>query len=219
MKANSCPSFMIFERLADRYDSWYERNRIIAENEVRLVLSMGVESPSVEIGAGTGYFASRIGVDVAVEPALAMIARARHRVLIPVQALGEMLPLRSNSMATAYLIVTLCFLDNPDPVVAETARVLRPGGRLVSCIVPRDSSWGKYYIELAARGHPFYSRARFYTIDEMDSLFSRYGFRRVRARGILSFKPWEEPKPEEPVEWRHGMDLGFICAEYRLSSH
>jgi hypothetical protein len=38
----------IFDRYASRYDSWYERNKIIAENEVKLVktISTGVKTPA-----------------------------------------------------------------------------------------------------------------------------------------------------------------------------
>jgi SAM-dependent methyltransferase len=210
----SQPTFTVFERLADRYDSWYVRNRVIAENEARLVRLFPPRPPSVEVGAGTGYFASRIPVDMAVEPAYRMLVKAHERGLETVQALGENLPLRSSGVATVYLIVTLCFLDNPDPVVAEIARVLKPWGRLVSCIVPRDSSWGRHYVELGRRGHPFYSRARFYTVQEMDLLYSRYGLTRTKTLGTLSFKPWERPRLENPKPWRPGSDLGFICAEY-----
>ncbi len=206
----------LFERHAERYDSWYMRNRIIAENEARLVQLFKPRKPSVEVGAGTGFFASRLAVDVAVEPALNMLRRAHERGLEAVQALGENLPLRSSSMATVYLIVTLCFLENPDPVIAEIARVLRRDGSLVSCIVPRDSSWGRYYVELGRKGHLFYSRARFYTVGEMDSLYSRYGLTRTRTLGTLSFKPWEEPRLEEPKPWTPSSDLGFVCAEYKF---
>ena len=209
------PTYTIFERLADRYDSWYVRNRVIAENEARLVSLFPPKPPSVEVGAGTGYFASKLAVDVAVEPAYRMLVKAHERELEAVQALGENLPLRSNSIASVYIIVTLCFLDSPDPVIAEVSRILKPGGMLVSCIVPRDSSWGRHYIELGRRGHPFYSRARFYTVTEMDMLYRRYGLVRVRVMGTLSFKPWERPRPETPKPWRPGSDLGFICAEYR----
>jgi SAM-dependent methyltransferase len=212
------PTFFIFERLANRYDSWYVRNRIIAENEVKLVKLFPPKPPSVEVGAGTGYFASKLAVDVAVEPAYNMLVKAHERGLETIQALGENLPIRSGSIATVYLIVTLCFLDNPYPVIAEIARVLKPGGSLVSCIVPRDSSWGQHYMELGRRGHPFYSRARFYTVQEMDVMYGKYGMARVKVLGTLSFKPWERARLERPKPWRPGMDLGFICAEYRKVS-
>ncbi|ABM80217.1 class I SAM-dependent methyltransferase [Hyperthermus butylicus] len=215
--AKTEPSFALFERMADRYDTWYERNKVIAENEARLVEEFPARPPSVEVGAGTGYFASKLGVDVAVEPALSMLTRAWRRGVEAVQAVGENLPLRSGSFNTVYIIVTLCFLDSPEPVVEEAARILTRTGRLVSCIVPRDSSWGRYYTELGRMGHPLYSVARFYTVEEMNDLFAGVGLNPAKIMGTLSFKPWEPPRPEEPRPWRPGADLGFVCVEYRWS--
>jgi hypothetical protein len=44
--------------------------------------------------------------------------------------------------------------------------------RVVTCIVPRDSPWGRRYRETAARGHPFYAKAKFYTVREMVEMAS-----------------------------------------------
>ena len=207
-------SFSIFDEHADRYDLWYERNRVVAENELRLVSRFVRSKPVLEIGVGTGFFASKLGVDIGIDPALSMIVKARSRGVDVVQALGEYLPIRSRSISTVLLIVTLCFLEDAVAVLKEVARVLKPDGSVVACIVPKDSSWGAYYAELGKQGHVFYSRARFYTVNEVDELFKVFSMRRSRALGILRFKPWDNPLPEEPIEWAEGLDLGFVCLEY-----
>jgi ubiquinone/menaquinone biosynthesis C-methylase UbiE len=53
----------IFDRYASRYDSWYERNKIIAENEVKLVKNNinWSENSGIDIGGGTGYFTRIFG--------------------------------------------------------------------------------------------------------------------------------------------------------------
>ena len=83
------------------------------------------------------------------------------------------------------------------------------GGDVVACIVPRDSSWGRKYVEEAKRGHVFYSRARFYTVAEVYDMMEKAGLRIVEAKGVLGFKPWERPYPEEPSNDIIGK--GFVC--------
>lgn len=144
-----------------------------------------------------------------------MLLKAHRRGVDVVQAFGEYLPLRSKCISTVFLIVTLCFLENPLMVLKEVARVLREDGKVIVCIVPRDSSWGKYYLELGRKGHVFYSKAKFYTVDEVDKLFKSVGMYRSKALGILRLKPWEDPVYEQPMEWSRDTDLGFVCLEYR----
>jgi hypothetical protein len=49
---------------------------------------------------------------------------------------------------------------------------MRVAERVVTCIVPRDSPWGRRYRETAARSHPFYAKARFYTVREVVEMAS-----------------------------------------------
>ena len=70
-----------------------------------------------------------------------------------------MLPLKRRVFPCALLVVTLCFVQDLAAVLREAMRVAE---RVVTCIVPRDSPWGKRYREAAARGRPFYANARFY---------------------------------------------------------
>lgn len=207
-------SFSIFDEYADRYDAWYNRNRVIAENELRLIRKFVHSRPILEVGVGTGFFASKLGVDIGIDPALSMLVKAHSRSVDVIQAFGEHLPIRSKCISVVLLIATLCFLENPSAVVKEVVRVLRPSGSVIVCIVPKDSSWGMYYSELGKRGHVFYSRARLYTVDEVDRLFKVFGMRRSKALGILRFKPWNHPVLEEPIEWFKGLDLGFVCLKY-----
>lgn len=46
----------LFDELYERYDKWFEKNVITAENEVKLVKLMvsGAPRPILEVGVGTG---------------------------------------------------------------------------------------------------------------------------------------------------------------------
>ncbi len=69
-----------------------------------------------------------------------------------VVGVGESMPLRVSSFDYAVIIVTICFLDDPRKTLTEVHRILKPGGKLITCIVPRNSEHGKYYMELGRRG-------------------------------------------------------------------
>ncbi len=199
----------MFNKLWELYDEWYYRHRIIAENEVKLVRSMVSKHPVLEVGVGTGFFAQHVGAEYGLDPSINMLSKAVERGIEVVQGVGEELPFRDMVFGTVLLVVTLCFVDQPSLVLTESARVLRRGGDVVACIVPRDSSWGRKYVEEAKRGHVFYSRARFYTVEEVCEMMRNAGLEVAEAKGVLGFKPWERPYPEEPSN--DIINKGFIC--------
>lgn len=207
--------YSIFEHYAERYDMWYTRHPVLARNEARVVTMAVRKRPVAEIGAGTGFFADRVKAEAALDPSLQMLleGKRKRRWVEAVQALGEYLPLRSSSIGTALLVVTLCFLDNPHPVLREAARALKPGGELVACIVPRNSPWGTYYQEKARRGHPLYRAARFYTVKETITLLRQHGLTPARILATLHQPPTSPPEPEEPREEKpeEAEKAGFAC--------
>ncbi len=210
-------SVRVFEELYERYDKWYEEHPILAANEleaVRAVLATigSRRDPCLEVGVGSGWFASRVGCIGGVDPSLRMLAIARRRGLEAVAGRGEALPIASSTIRVLLLIVTLCFVDDPGVVVKESARALQPGGSLVSCIVPRNSSWGLYYMRMAREGHPFYSVAKFYTVEEIDELARQSGLEVASRAATLSFPPRVTPAPERPHEYT-GRE-GFVCTRY-----
>jgi len=45
------------------------------------------------------------------------------------------------------IVVTLCFVDDPEKVIEEAKRVLKKGGRIIVGIIDRNSKIGKSYQE------------------------------------------------------------------------
>jgi len=68
-----------FNKYAKGYDEWYHKKRgsLIFESEVRAIEALKPEGFGVEVGVGTGVFASRLGVSLGVDPALEMIKIAK----------------------------------------------------------------------------------------------------------------------------------------------
>jgi SAM-dependent methyltransferase len=184
---------------------------VTAANEARLVREAlrGAPRPCVEVGVGTGFFAARLGCEVGVDPSLGMLERARRRLALLLAGRGEALPLAPEAFGSALVSVTLCFADDPLLLLKEIARALKPGGVLAVCIVPRDTPWGRLYASKGRMGHPLYSAARFYTLEEARRLAEQAGFRVERVMATLSYPPWGRPRLEypHPPQGREG----FAC--------
>ena len=109
------------------------------------------------------------------------------------------------------MTVTLCFLDNPETVLKEIYRILKPTGVLVVCIIIRDSPWGQLYIEKAKQGHRFYRYARFYSLSELEELLEKHDFRIVDYRSTLTYPPSSVAVVENPRNNPH--QGSFVCAK------
>ena len=125
-----------FDRIADRYDETRGGERrgqlIAAEMEPYLAGAARV----LEVGVGTGIMAAAlgrlgravVGVDISGE----MLSRAHDRLGSRVaRADGHALPMPAASIDATYLVWVLHLVAEPTVVVAECARALAPGGRLL----------------------------------------------------------------------------------------
>ncbi|GAB6947880.1 methyltransferase domain-containing protein [Vulcanisaeta sp. JCM 16161] len=210
----STSSIPIFNRYARDYDGWYVKHADTAESEVKAVSMIVPRGLGIEIGVGSGFFAGRVGIPIGLEPALAMAELARDRGVDVVVGVGESMPLRNSSFDYAVIIVTICFLDDPRKTLTEVHRILKPGGKLITCIVPRNSEHGRHYMELGRRGHRFYSVAHFYTIGEVKDVLESLGFTvsdkavAVLSRGVGDY--YEEP---QVVDLGRAEGFGFACIE------
>ena len=101
-----------------------------------------LDEPVLDLGCGDGHFASvafaqrlAAGVDPAAGALREAGQRGAYRVLA--RALGDALPHAEGTFATVISNSVLEHIPDVEPVVAEAARVLQPGGRFIFC-VPGD---------------------------------------------------------------------------------
>lgn len=178
-----------FERHAPEYDAWYDRNRLAYESEIDALRSLMPESSRrVEVGVGTGRFASRLGVKHGVDPSNAMAAIARRRGIDVVQGVAESLPFGESALDLVLMVTTVCFLDDVAAAFGEAYRTLAPGGHVLVGFLDRQSKLGKLYDERKAAS-PFYSEATFRSAEEVLSCLNRAGFRDLLSVQTL----FEEP--------------------------
>ncbi len=118
------------------------RTELFGEGAERLPL-FGLLDPGwtvADLGAGTGalteLLASFVQRVIAVDSSTEMLDALRRRLdrvtNVETQA-GELesLPIRSGSVNVAFMVLVLHYVVEPADVLAEAARVLRPGGRLI----------------------------------------------------------------------------------------
>ena len=186
----------VFHRLADHYDAWFDsaRGTVLFRAEVECLERLMPTDPSgwVEVGVGSGRFAQALGIAEGLDPSVPMLEKAARLGITTRQGTAENLPYPTASLDGILLVVTLCFLEEPEKAMREFARVLRSGGQILVGIVPADSPWGQFYRRKGEKGHPFYSVARFYTCRETKQLAASAGFEFVRAASTLPMGPGED---------------------------
>jgi ubiquinone/menaquinone biosynthesis C-methylase UbiE len=121
----------------DRFMAASERAGLRAR---RRSLLSGAGGATLEIGAGTGLnldlYPPGVSELVLTEPSAAMAGRLRaklgaHSAASVVQAPAERLPFEADRFDTVVATLVLCTVPEPAAALAEVARVLRPGGRLL----------------------------------------------------------------------------------------
>jgi SAM-dependent methyltransferase len=132
------------------YDPFVWLGEIVGMRGRRKSLVSGARGRVVEIGAGTGlniaHYPDEISELVLIEPEPGMRARLARRLKRnaragrTVDAPAERLPLADKSVDTVVSTLVLCTVNDPESVLREIARVLRPDGQLLFIEHVRASS-------------------------------------------------------------------------------
>ncbi len=133
--------------LAALYDAGMTGTEEAGLRDIRSALLSGARGRTIDLGAGTGANIGLFGPDVTevvfTEPDPNMAAKLEAKLdesgagsspkgeLIRTGA--ESLPFPDASFDTAVFTLVLCTVGDPAAALAETARVLRSGGRLLFC--------------------------------------------------------------------------------------
>jgi len=125
-----------FDRIADRYDE--TRGGLERGAEIARAIEPFVAAAEwlLEVGIGTGAVANGfvergrtvLGIDLSAEMLALAKARVGDRVA---RANAQALPVAGDSVPAAYVVWVLHVVAEPQAVVAECARALQRGGRLV----------------------------------------------------------------------------------------
>jgi ubiquinone/menaquinone biosynthesis C-methylase UbiE len=153
-----------WDPLAAWYDGWVgeggsEHHRQVAIPSVLRLLEPAPGEQILDVGSGQGVLAPHIaaagarytGVDAS--PRLLSMARNRHGrdstfVLGNARQLSSLPGIQKGAFDAVVFLLSIQDMDPLDKILAESARVLKPGGRIVLLLthpsfrIPRQSGWG-----------------------------------------------------------------------------
>jgi len=207
-----------FDSVAQNYDRWYdspEGGAIYSQEFECVSLVKGrTNTRWLEVGTGTGRFATALDVRYGIDPSLPMLQFSRRGGMRTAQATAEALPFSDASFHGVLMVVALSFCQDPAKAVQESARVLRPGGAFVVGIVPKSTPWGQHYGNKAAAGHPLYSHARFLDISEVVNLATDAGLTLRDTASTLLQSPSEPPDTDRSVLRGTVPGAGFVALRF-----
>jgi len=186
----------IFDRYYKKYDAWYEKNKFAYLSElgaIRRVLSK--KGKGLEIGVGTGRFAAPLGITMGIDSSKKMIDIAAERGVTVRWGFGENLPFFEDSFDYVAIIITLCFVQNPQKVLSEARRVLKKTGKLIVGIIDKNSFLGEFY---QRKKSVFYKQANFFSIKDVSELLKVVGFNKITCHQTLFNYPDKLNSIEKP---------------------
>ncbi len=192
-----------FDKHLDLYEEWFVQNRYVYESELAAIRALlPVEGEGVEIGVGSGLFAAPLGIGTGVEPSEVMAAKARERGIRVIPGVAEDLPLEDTSFDYALMVTTICFVDDVERSLQETARILKKGGVFILAFVDKESPVGRIYQAMKEESL-FYRPATFFSTEELLQALAKAGLKKERIVQTV-FGTLDAVKEVQPMREGYG---------------
>ena len=187
-----------FDRIAERYDSWYrtKTGSYVDRTEKRLVFSLLTKKSgkALDLGCGTGNYTlelARRGFDVVgIDASVRMVEMARKKGANCTVGDAYSIPFPDGSFDLVMSITMFEFIHDPEKVLGEIHRVLKPGGEVIIGTMNGRSAWFLFKRLKSLFVETAYRYARFYTPSELESLLRKAGFVDVKSAGVIFFPSW-----------------------------
>ncbi|MEZ5335674.1 MAG: class I SAM-dependent methyltransferase [Methanolobus sp.] len=189
-----------YDTHARNYDNWYDRNMAVYTSEmeaIRKLMPSGVGKKCIEIGVGTGRFASKLGISCGLDPSVSMLEISTERKIRCIKGVSESIPVKSSSMELALIVTGFCLMD-ADRTLEEVHRILAPEGFFIIAFVEKNSLLGKKYRKKAPKSR-FYRNVAFRTAEEIISLLEEHELGDITVMQTL-FKPLNLIRRPEEAE-------------------
>ncbi|MDD5020235.1 MAG: class I SAM-dependent methyltransferase [Candidatus Omnitrophica bacterium] len=163
-----------FDKHCKRYDAWYDRHPFAFLSEIEAIRKVLPPSgKGLEIGVGTGRFAAALGITAGIDPSRKMLELARKRGVDARFGRGDEVPFCRGVFDYILIVITLCFVKNPQKVLEEARRVLTKTGTIVIGIVDKESFLGEFY---RSKKSIFYRQAKFLSVSKVTAMLKDAGF-------------------------------------------
>jgi SAM-dependent methyltransferase len=165
-----------FDNHLVEYEKWFVDNIFTFLSEIEAIRSiLPQKGKGIEIGVGSGIFASALGIKEGCDPSASMRIQAQKRGINVIDGIAENLPYKNSSFDYALMVTTICFVDDAQKTLQEINRILKPEGEVIVGFVDKNSPVGKLY--LLNRGKSlFYKEAEFFSTEDINELLMSNGF-------------------------------------------
>lgn len=188
----------VFDQKAKAYDQWFDEHPVWFQSEVKaLAKAIPEKGLGLSIGVGSGRFAKTFAITHGLDPSEKMLSIAERRGIQTHIGKAEDMPFDTDTFDYAVMVTTLCFLDDIPKALAESRRVLKPGGSLIIGLIDKESPFGQKYQE-KKKDNPFYRDAHFHSVPETTEWLNKAGFKKFEYWQTLITAADDEP--EEPRE-------------------
>lgn len=193
------------------YDSWYGTTfgAFCHRLEMDALFSLARFRPGetvLDAGCGTGVYleglSARGAAAFGLDESAAMLEYVAGKGLGTRLVRGSLarLPFKDCSFDKVLSVCALEFLDDPLPVFAEFARVMKNGGMLLIGFLNKNSPWARLRREKATDPESVWHGARFYGLGEIGRLAGRLDLRLRGVKGAVHFPPDAEGRDAGELE-------------------
>jgi ubiquinone/menaquinone biosynthesis C-methylase UbiE len=186
-----------YEKTWRQFDRWYDTHQALYQTEIKALEKVMPSGLGLEIGVGTGRFASALSIRYGLDPSFNMLKLAKQRNINVIQGVGENLPFKNESFHFVLIVFTIELVDDPPRFLKEAVRTLKQDGTLILGMTDRNSPWGEFYIKKAAQGES-YAGFRFLTPEEILEIFKNIDMEFEEAFQTLFQPPPDIKDIEQP---------------------
>jgi SAM-dependent methyltransferase len=198
--------------------------------EDRFYQEIDLPAPVFDLGSGDGHFASvafedklDVGLDPWVEPTLEARKRDTYRLLVLGE--GAHIPFPDGYFGSVTSTSVLEHIPDIEPVLAEAARILKPGGKFVFCVPNHrfpELLWGRRFLDklgfnrMAEAYSRFFNKIARHAHTDSPPVWQA----RLERVGFELVDTWDYFPPEALtiLEWGHPLGLPSLLSK-KLFGH
>lgn len=166
----------LFDVEVKEYEEWFRINDQLLNSELEAIRPLlPASGKGIEIGVGTGIFASQLGIGFGVEPSEKMATEAIKKGIQVMIGTAEELPVEDESYQFALMVTVDCFLHDVPKAFSEVRRILIDQGIFIIAFLNRATPLGELYHKNKHLNES-YKNANFHTDQEISQWLENTGF-------------------------------------------